>query len=85
MLTEASSYGFEDEPRYSILIFLLENELLKLNCLPDNKFTFLQRIPGFFGMNTVHKMVKIDKKEDDDSVPEEFKNKRKEFHLTKLK
>ena len=38
---EAYSYDYDSKPRYGVLKFLLENELMKMNVIPDNIFSFL--------------------------------------------
>ena len=68
MLHEAYQYKYEDTPRYGVLIFMLENELLKIACIPDNYFHFLQQIPNYYGRNLVH----IEGEEEhSDSIPDE--------------
>ena len=37
---EAYSYEYEDMPRYGVLKFLLEKELMKLNVIPDKYYSF---------------------------------------------
>ena len=39
---EAYSYDFEEAPRYGVLKFILEQELLKLEVIPDKNYSFLQ-------------------------------------------
>ena len=46
---EAYSYEYDSKPRYGVLKFLLENELMKLNVIPDNIFSFLQLDYDFIG------------------------------------
>ena len=46
---EAYSYSYEDEPHYGTLIFMLEMELMKIYCVPDNIFTFMQADSSFVG------------------------------------
>jgi hypothetical protein len=53
VLQEAYIYKYEDEPRYGVLIFLLENELLNMSCVPDNYFNFSQKIPDYHGRNLI--------------------------------
>jgi hypothetical protein len=40
LLKEAYSYEYSDEPQYGKLIFMLEFELLNMNCLPDKYFSW---------------------------------------------
>ena len=42
LCAEAYSYQYDAMPRYGVLKFILENELIKLNVIPDNIFSFLQ-------------------------------------------
>ena len=42
ILSEAYSYGYDEKPQYGKLKFLLEHELLKMHCLPDDAFSWLQ-------------------------------------------
>ena len=46
---EAYSYDYDSKPRYGVLKFILENELIKLNVIPDNIFSFLQQRDNFVG------------------------------------
>ena len=46
---EAYSYDYDSKPRYGVLKFILENELIKLNVIPDNIFSFLQLRDDFVG------------------------------------
>lgn len=46
---EAYSYDYDSKPRYGVLKFLLESELIKLNVIPDNIFSFLQLTNNFIG------------------------------------
>jgi hypothetical protein len=46
---EAYSIGFMDEPQYGKLIFMLEMELFKMFCIPDNVFNFMQKSSSFVG------------------------------------
>jgi len=46
---EAYSYEYDSKPRYGVLKFLLEDELMKLNVIPDNIFSFLQLDYDFIG------------------------------------
>jgi hypothetical protein len=39
---EVYSYGFDDTPQYGNIIFMLQNELLKMNCIPDKTFSWFQ-------------------------------------------
>lgn len=41
LLAEAYSYDFEEKPQYGKLKFMLEHELLKINCIPDLAFTWM--------------------------------------------
>ena len=43
LCSEAYSYGYDEKPRYGVLKFILEKELLKLNVIPDNIYSFLQQ------------------------------------------
>jgi hypothetical protein len=54
---EAYSYGYEDEPHYGTLIFMLEMELLKIYCVPDNIFTFMQADSSFVGRAISYELV----------------------------
>ena len=38
---EIYSYGYDEQPNYNKLIFLLEKELIEEHCLPDQVFSFL--------------------------------------------
>jgi len=42
LCAEAYSYQYDAMPRYGVLKFILENELLKLNIIPDKIYSFLQ-------------------------------------------
>ena len=42
LCTEAYSYAYDETPRYGVLKFILENELIKLDVIPDNIYSFLQ-------------------------------------------
>ena len=46
---EAYSIGFDEEPQYGKLIFMLEMELFKMYCIPDNVFNFMQKSSNFVG------------------------------------
>jgi hypothetical protein len=46
---EAYSIGFDEEPQYGKLIFMLEMELFKMYCIPDNVFNFMQKSSSFVG------------------------------------
>lgn len=46
---EAYSYDYDAKPRYGVLKFILENELIKLNVIPDKKYSFLQQQNNFIG------------------------------------
>jgi hypothetical protein len=46
---EAYSIGFDEEPQYGKLIFMLEMELFKMYCIPDNVFKFMQISSSFVG------------------------------------
>ena len=47
LLEEAYSYGYTDEPRYGILISMMELMLIESHCIPDKYFTWFN--PGFIG------------------------------------
>ena len=49
ILEEAYSYGYSDTPQYGKLIFLLELQLIKIACIPDNFFTWFQANPNYCG------------------------------------
>ena len=44
LLKEAYSYEYSDEPQYGKLIFMLEFELLNMNCLPDKYFSWFNNL-----------------------------------------
>lgn len=46
---EAYNIGYDEEPQYGKLIFMLEMELFKLYCIPDNVFNFMQKSSSFVG------------------------------------
>jgi serine/threonine protein kinase len=46
---EAYSYDYDSKPRYGVLKFILENELMKLNVIPDKIYSFLQLENSFIG------------------------------------
>lgn len=46
---EAYSYDYDATPRYGILRFLLEKELLEMHIVPDNVYSFLVKNLGFIG------------------------------------
>ena len=46
---EAYSTGFEEKPQYGKMIFMLEMELFKMYCIPDNIFSFMQKSSRFVG------------------------------------
>ena len=56
---EAYSYGFSDAPQYGVLRFLLETEIIRLSCIPDNIYSWNQKVYGFHGKNTVKNDTKI--------------------------
>ena len=47
ILIEAYSYCYDQTPRYGVLKFLLEKELMELHCVPDKYFTWFHK--GFIG------------------------------------
>lgn len=68
---EAYSYDFDAEPRYGVLKFILENELLKLNVVPDNMFSWLQVNRSFIGrICTVADQEQEEEEKDGESMGE---------------
>ena len=49
LCAEAYSYKYDEIPRYGVLKFILENELIKLNVVPDKIYSFLQPTNTFIG------------------------------------
>ena len=49
LCAEAYSYKYDEMPRYGVLKFILENELIKLNVVPDQIYSFLQPTNTFIG------------------------------------
>lgn len=47
ILKEAYSYEYEDTPRYGVMKFMLQKELMALNCIPDKYFSWFHK--GFIG------------------------------------
>ena len=43
LLKEAYSYDYSDEPQYGKLIFMMEHELIKMNCVPDKYFSWFNK------------------------------------------
>ena len=43
LMKESYSIGYDEEPQYGRIIFMMENELLNMNCIPDKYFTWFQR------------------------------------------
>ena len=54
ILEEAYSYSYDETPQYGKLIFLLENELMKMSCIPDNFFTWFQSDLNYCGRPISH-------------------------------
>jgi len=50
LLEEAYSYEYSDEPQYGKLIYLMEHELLNMNCIPDKYFSWFNE--QFWGRPT---------------------------------
>ena len=46
---EAYDIGYDEEPQYGKLIFMLEMELFKIHCIPDNVFSFMQDSSSYVG------------------------------------
>ena len=46
---EAYNTAYEERPQYGKMIFMLEMELFKMFCIPDNIFTFMQSNNRFVG------------------------------------
>jgi hypothetical protein len=47
---EANSYGYEDKPNYSKLIFLLSTELFEIGIVPDTCYTWVASNRYFYGV-----------------------------------
>ena len=41
-MEEAYSIGYDEEPQYGRIIFMMEHMLLKMNCIPDKYYTWFQ-------------------------------------------
>lgn len=39
---EANRLGFDEEPQYGVLKYILEKRLFEMNCIPDKYFSFMQ-------------------------------------------
>jgi hypothetical protein len=63
ILNEAYSYSFEEAPQYGVLRFLLEKEILKLGCIPDTHYSWMQTIYGFHGKNTIREDTRIEEED----------------------
>lgn len=42
-MEEAYSIGYDEEPQYGKIIFMLEKVLLDMNCIPDRYFSWFQK------------------------------------------
>jgi hypothetical protein len=69
---EAYSYGLNEKPNYNKMRHMLRVELLKVHCLPDKVFSFLQPSIKFYGFIILQNLDAEEAISDDDMVDEEI-------------